>query len=188
MKPARLLIHNDTPFNCQIWVESEDGMRFPNAPEEVKTVTQAPEWTWISWLFEWVRLIQYGPRISVAAFDCPVEVDVFVDLLTDTPNPVNVRMQFVDTDLTWEDAQDAIWSVELRPGTETNVWVKSQTLGAFDKQGRKTQIIHGRPMKPDTVRFAVTGLSEDNDTWKVVQRPTTNAKFNRKWNAAKYCI
>ena len=43
-------------------------------------------------------------------------------------------------------------------------------------------------MIPDTVRFAVTGECEDNNSWKVIQRPVTIAKYNRNWNAAKYCI
>ena len=188
MSSSRLLIHNDTPFNCKIVVETEYGMRFPSAPEEVQLTAEAPEWTWVSWLVEWIRLLRYGPRITVAAFDCPVEVDVYVDILCDTKNPVTVRMQFVDEDLSWQDSQEAIWSVVLLPSQETNVWVKSKTLGAFDKHGRKTQMVHGRPMIPDTVRFTVTGECEDNNTWEIIQRPVTNAKYNRNWNAAKYCI
>lgn len=188
MKPARLLVHNDTPFNCQVWCESEHGMRFPGAPAEVQLTSEAPEWTWISWLVEWIRLLRFGPRIAVAAFDCPVEVDVYVDVVCDSSEPITVRMQFVDDDLVWQDAQEAIWNVVLQPGQDTNVWIKSKTLGAFDKHGRKTQMVHGRPMKPDTVRFTVTGVCEDNDSWQVVQRPVTNAKYNRNWNAAKYCI
>lgn len=188
MKPARLLIHNDTPFNCQIWCESDHGMRFPSAPEEVRLTSEPPEWTWISWLVEWIRLLRFGPRIAMAAFDCPVEVDVYVDVVCDSSEPVTVRMQFVDDDLVWQDSQEAIWNVVLHPGQDTNVWIKSKTLGAFDKHGRKTQMVHGRPMKPDTVRFTVTGECEDNESWKVVQRPVTNAKYNRNWNAAKYCI
>ncbi len=189
MQPTRLLFHNDTPFNCQIWVETEHGMRFPNAPEEVQITTEAPVWTWISWLFEWIRLVRYGPRVAVASFECPVEVDVYVDIIPDAlKESITVRMQFTDEDIVWHDSQEAIWSVVLVPGQDTNVWVKSKMIGAFDKHGRKTQSIHGRPMKPDTVRFTVTGTCEDNDTWELIQRPVTNAKFNREWNAAKYCI
>jgi hypothetical protein len=188
MKPARLLIHNDTPFNCRIRVESETGMRFPDAPEEVHLTTEPPPWTWSSWIVEWMRLMRFGPRTILATFECPVEVDVFVDVLCDSDDKVHISMEFFDDDLTWHETQEAIWAVHLRPSTETNVWVKSKTLGAFDKSGRKTQLVHGRPMIPDTVRFTVTGVCEDNDSWEVVQRPVTNAKYNRNWNAAKYCI
>lgn len=188
MSTSRILIHNDTPFSCKICIESQDGMRFPSVPNEVELTTEAPEWTWISWAVEWYRLIRYGPRIGVASFDCPVEVDVYVDVLCDTTEPVTLRMQFLDEDLVWQDAQEAIWSVVLYSGQETNVWVKSTTLGAFDKHGRKTQRVHGRPMVPDTVRFTVTGECEDNNTWEIIQRPVTIAKYNRNWNAAKYCI
>lgn len=188
MNAARILFHNDTPFNCRIRIDAEHGMRFPDVPEEVHLTTEPPPWTWWSWIVEWFRLMRYGPRAIIATFECPVEVDVFVDLIPDTPETLRVSMEFFDDDLVWYEMQEGIWTLQVTTGQETNIWVKSRTLGAFDAQGRKTQMVHGRPMKPDTVRFTVTAESEDNETWTNTQNPVTNAKYNRNWNVARYCL
>ena len=42
--------------------------------------------------------LRYGPRIGIASFDCPVEVDVYVDVICDNAEPVTLRMQFLDED------------------------------------------------------------------------------------------